>query len=352
MNEKKLPEKPDRGKRIRNIIAGTVVWTAAVAIVVFIVLDPSESVEMQIGTGLSDQEVVADLSDNSSELKIEQAEVDSSVENVALDTESESQAITQSEIVDSKPQTSSIVYESDTADTSEPVETAEPVQTATVSTETETRTTTATATDVPTVTEETSRTRTSPTTKPSESALFIQVAAFSKVENAQLKRKEISKALFPVRVLKAEDGMNLVLVGPYLTESEAKKVKSELNSTLQLTDSFLKYAEIEPTKVAMTESTTGTTTQSVTTTTTTSAEKSEVVNGWYVRVGAYKNLGNAKTSRLRVEKLQLSTIVTQEEEFNVLMVGPFQDENTAQIAKTRISLELKIKDAYLVRVGS
>ncbi len=352
MNKKKLPEKPDRAKRIRNIIAGSMVWTAAVAIVVFVVLDPSESVEMQIGIELSDQEVAAVPSDNSTELKIEQTEVDSSVELAALDTESESQAVTQSENVESKPQTSSIVYESDTTDSSEPVETAEPVQTASVSNETETRATTATDADVPTVTGASSRTQTSPTTKPSESALFIQVAAFSKVENAQLKRKEISKALFPVRVLKGDDGMSLVLVGPYLTESEAKKVQTELISTLQLTDSFLKYTEIEPTKVAMTENASSSTTQSVTTATTSSAEKSAVVDGWYVRVGAYKNLGNAKTSRLRVEKLQLSTVVTQEEEFNVLMVGPFKDENTAEIAKSRISQELKIKDAYLVRVGS
>lgn len=352
MNEKNMPEKPDRAKRIRNIIAGSVVWTATVAIVVFVVLDPSESVEMQMGIELSDQEIATVPTDDSTDPKIEQTEDETNVSKFGLDAETESQAITESEKVESIPQTSSIVYESDTDETSESVQSAESVQTAGVSTATETSTAAETDTNVPTVPEDTTRTQTSPTTKPSELALFIQVAAFSEVENAQLKRQEISKALFPVRILKGDDGMNLVLVGPYLTESEAKKIQSELSSTLQLADSFLKYAEIEPTKVAMTESTSGAATQSVTTATTSSAGESAVVDGWYVRVGSYKNLGNVRTSRLRVEKLQLSTVVTEEKEFHVLMAGPFQDKSTAEIAKSRISQELDIKDAYLVRVGS
>ncbi len=352
MNEKNIPEKPDRAKRIRNIIAGSVVWTAVVAIVVFVALDPSESVEMQIGIELSEQEVAAVPSEYSADPKNEQTETDTNVSNVELDADSESQAVTRSEDVESKPQTSSIVYESDTIKTSEPVETVETVQTASVSTVTDISNTIADDASAPTIVEDDTRTQTSPESKPSELALFVQVAAFSKDESAQLRRKEFSKALFPVRVLKDDDGMNLVLVGPYLTESEAKKVQSELNSKFQLEDSFLKYAEIETTKVAMTGSASGATSPSSIAAETMSAEESAVVEGWYVRAGAYKNLGNAKTSKLRVEKLKLSAVVKREKEFNVLLVGPFQDENTAQIVKARVEQELKIKDAYLVRVGS
>ena len=338
MNKIFSPKNPDRAKRMRNIIAGSVVWTAAVAIVVFLVLDPSDSVQKQIEIELTDQEVVTVPSDNSIDPMTEQTDVATNSSTIELDADSDSQALTQPETVESKPKTSSIVYENDTIDTSASVQTAS--------------TPTATDTSVPIATENTTGTQISSTTKPSELALFIQVAAFSKVENAELKRSEISKALFPVRVLKSGDGMNLVLVGPYLTESEAKKVQSELNSRFKLDGSFLKYAEIETTKVAMTGCTSSATTDSVSTATKPLAEDSAVVDGWYVRVGSYKNLGNAKANKLRVEKLKLSVVVTRENEFNVLLVGPYQDEITAQTAKGSIAQELNIKDAYLVRVGS
>ena len=338
MNNKFSPKKPDRTNWMRNIIVGSVVWAAAVVIVVFLVLEPSESVQMQIGIELAEQQAVAVLSDSSTDPKSEQTDVATKSPSIELDADSDSQAPAQPEIVESEPKRSSIVFDNDSTDTSASVQTSS----------------TPTATDSvdPLTTEDATRTQTPSTTKPSELALFIQVAAFSKIENAELKQTEISKALFPTRVLKSDDGMNLVLVGPYLTESEAKKVQSELNSKLKLDDSFLKYAEIETNKVAMASSTSSAIIDSVSTATEPVAEESVVEQGWYVRVGSYKNLANAKANKLRVEKLKLSVVVTRETDFNVLLVGPYQDENTAQTAKGRIAQELNIEDAYLVRVGS
>ena len=182
--------------------------------------------------------------------------------------------------------------------------------------------------------------------------MFVQVAAFSKVDNAQRKRNEISKALFPARVLTDRNGLNLVLVGPYLTESEAKKAQSDLNSTLQIAESFLKFVEVEPARVVTSEPTSDAIAQKSADAAASSDEKPAMSDGWYVRVGSYKNLGNAKTSSLRVQKLQLPTAITKEHDFNVLMAGPFQDKQTAENAKDTVSKALDVKDAYLVRVGS
>ena len=242
--------------------------------------------------------------------------------------------------------TSSIVYEGDTKQEPESVQSeSEVAHTASIQSPTE---------EPQNITEavEPVETAVTPTTNSLRRELFIQVAAFSNADNAEVKRKEYSKELYPVSVVKDDNGMNLVLVGPYLTESEAEKIRAELVLNFQLEGSFLKFMDREPVSVASAESTSTEAAGNTAVGTTSTGEKSDVTNGWYVRVGAFKNLGNARTSKLRVEKLNLSTIIKREKQLNVLMVGPFQEENDAKIAMNRIFQELKIKDAYLVRVSS
>ena len=350
----KLTPRPSEGaERIRNIIAGSLVWGTAVAVVVFLILDPSDTVEMQLATESSVQDIAITPDEDSVDSDISQlgeeiadSELDSDTSGADQQTTTESQEVSESDSSTPEMQTSSIVYEGDAEQEPESVQTeSEVTQTASVQSPTE-------APEKVTETAEPAEATVAQTTNSLRRELFIQVAAFSSADNAEGKRKEYSKELYPVSVVKDDNGMNLVLVGPYLTESEAERIRAELVLKFQLEGSFLKFVDREPVKVASAENNSTELAENATAVATPAGEKAEVTDGWYVRVGAFKNLGNARTSKLRVEKLNLSTIIKREKQLNVLMVGPFQEENDAKIAMNRIFQELKIKDAYLVRVSS
>ena len=353
MKLKLTPRQSEGAERIRNIIAGSLVWGAAVAVVVFLILDPSDTVEMQLATESSVQDIATTPDEDTVEsdtalMGEEIADSDLVSDPSAADqqTTTESQAASDSDTPTPEMQTSSIVYEGDAEQEPESVQTeSEVTQTASVQSPTE-------APEKVTETAEPAEAAVAQTTNSLRRELFIQVAAFSSADNAEGKRKEYSKELYPVSVVKDDNGMNLVLVGPYLTESEAERIRAELVLKFQLEGSFLKFVDREPVRVASAENTSTEVAVNTAVGATSTGEKPDVTDGWYVRVGAFKNLGNARTSKLRVEKLNLSTIIKREKQLNVLMVGPFQEENDAKIAMNRIFQELKIKDAYLVRVSS
>ena len=386
-----FPKRSSGSELVRNIVAGTVIWAGALALVVFFVLEPSDSVQQQLGISDVVSEVAANLPEIPVEPDVEQTDeifnnpppssvTSEPVEQTAPDSSDESQAQTGETDVPA----SSIVYEGDSGESpssieSEPeqVETAsveaapsEPeVPASEVSVQVETETTQVAIAPTPepvpeevpseapasTASTNTSASTTTPTVSTVASIrreLFIQIGAFAKLENAEEKRKEYSRALYPVKVTKDDASRHLVLVGPYLTESEAKRVQSKLTTEFKLKDSFLKFVDTEIIReaaAATSQSGTGGTQSS---SSGSGAGSTTVANGWYVRVGAFKNLGNARTSKLRVEKLNLTTILTSDSQYNVLMVGPFVEKGDAQIALNKISQELEIKDAYIVDINS
>ena len=382
-----FPKRSSGPELVRNIVAGTVIWAGALALVVFFVLEPSDSVQQQLGISDAVTEVAAIVPENPIEADAEQADdiftnpppssvTSEPVEQTASDSSDESQT------GETEVPASSIVYEGDSGESSpttenelEQTETAstepaqsepeEPASEVSAQVETEASQVAVAPTPEPVPEEVPSEAPTSSTGSASTGAtptltnvtstrreLFIQIGAFAKLENAEEKRKEYSRALYPVKVTKDDASRHLVLVGPYLTESEAKRVQSNLTTEFKLKDSFLKFVDTEIVReaaAATSQSGTGGTQSSGSVS---GAGSATVVNGWYVRVGAFKNLGNARTSKLRVEKLNLATIITSDSQYNILMVGPFVEKGDAQIALNKISQELEIKDAYIVDINS
>ena len=382
-----FPKRSSGPELVRNIVAGTLIWAGALALIVFFVLEPSDSVQQQLGISDAVTEVAAIMPENPIEADAEQADdiftnpppssvTSEPVEQTASDSSDESQT------GETEVPASSIVYEGDSGESS-PTTENEPEQTETASTEPapsepEEPTSEVSAqveaeatqvavaptpepvpeevpSEAPASSTESASTGTTPTVTNVTSTrreLFIQIGAFAKLENAEEKRKEYSRALYPVKVTKDDASRHLVLVGPYLTESEAKRVQSNLTTEFKLKDSFLKFVDTEIVReaaAATSQSGTGGTQSSGSVS---GAGSATVVKGWYVRVGAFKNLGNARTSKLRVEKLNLATIITSDSQYNILMVGPFVEKGDAQIALNKISQELEIKDAYIVDINS
>ncbi|MDE0309491.1 MAG: hypothetical protein OXI60_06625, partial [Acidiferrobacterales bacterium] len=113
MNAEVVSETAVRTKRTRNIVTGFVIWIGAVVAVVFVVLNPTQSVEMRPGVDNSVQPAVTVASEHS--------------------TGSD-------EADDAKPEVSSIVFKGSTVAAPEPVATVESAQTADVPSESETET--------------------------------------------------------------------------------------------------------------------------------------------------------------------------------------------------------------------
>ena len=384
-----FPKRSSGSELVRNIVAGTVIWAGALALVVFFVLEPSDSVQQQLGISDAVTEVAAIVPENPIKADAEQTDdiftnpppssvTSEPVEQTASDSSDESQ----SQTGETEVPASSIVYEGDSGESS-PTAENEPEQTETASTqpaqsepeepasevsaqvETEASQVAVAPTPEPVPEEVPSEAPTSSTGSASTGAtptltnvtstrreLFIQIGAFAKLENAEEKRKEYSRALYPVKVTKDDASRHLVLVGPYLTESEAKRVQSNLTTEFKLKDSFLKFVDTEIVREAAAATSQSGTGGNQSSGSEPGAGSATVVKGWYVRVGAFKNLGNARTSKLRVEKLNLATIITSDSQYNILMVGPFVEKGDAQIALNKISQELEIKDAYIVDINS
>ena len=69
-----FPKRSSGSELVRNIVAGTVIWAGALALVVFFVLEPSDSVQQQLGISDVVSEVAANLPENPIEADAEQAD--------------------------------------------------------------------------------------------------------------------------------------------------------------------------------------------------------------------------------------------------------------------------------------
>ena len=346
MKSGSLPANSTGAEKVRNVIAGLVVWAAVCVAVVYLVLTPANQIELQPVEERVEQQVTAvsvDLTQQDENSPTDQSLTastgpsESTISQIgtAASTDSADQMDSQqtaSQPSGSAQQTSSLVYSGEDTQTSEPAE-SQTRETASVE-----------VAQQPVSRPGAGSASVAPGSSSVQYELFVQVAAYNKPENAMKKRDEFLASSYPVTVTEGKNGVSLVLIGPYPTEREAKQVQGDLVAAFKLEGSFLRYVETrsnESTQVA-----------AAVQDSTTTANRSNVVHGWYVRVGAFKNRGNARTSRLKVEKLNLPAVITREDELNVLLAGPFAEKNEAEVAKSRISKDLDIKDAYLVQISS
>ena len=204
---------------------------------------------------------------------------------------------------------------------------------------------------------------------------YIQVAAFESAVKAGVERLKFAKSQLPTRIEDGADGLSRVLVGPYLSEAEAAEARRKISKELKFKDGIIQSVNISelPSSAVASKSTVSPSTQSAeiqkvpkpssassastNTGTTKSAksksENSKLENGWYVQVGAFKSSVNARIERMKFDKLNFPTnIESGIDKFNRVLVGPYLSKSEADQTQTRISADLKVKDAVVRNIQS
>ena len=204
---------------------------------------------------------------------------------------------------------------------------------------------------------------------------YIQVAAFESAVKAGVERLKFAKSQLPTRIEDGADGLSRVLVGPYLSEAEAAEARRKISKELKFKDGIIQSVNISelPSSAVASKSTVSPSTQSAeiqkvpkpssassasTNTGTTKpakskSENSKLENGWYVQVGAFKSSVNARIERMKFAKLNFPTnIESGVDKFNRVLVGPYLSKSEADQAQTRISADLKVKDAVVRNIQS
>lgn len=175
-----------------------------------------------------------------------------------------------------------------------------------------------------------------PTTPSGESSYRVSVGAFGNSENAQRLAGDFQSAGYPV-LLGSQGSLTIVLVGPYDTEADARRVADEIRDgsfgvpdpTVYLyepsTGDDASTAGAPPAAPATAEPV-------ATTATAPAAVPAAASSGRYLQVGAYANRESSLPQRARLEGLGFTVTEVEEGSFVKLLVGPYQgaDLNAAQ----------------------
>lgn len=188
----------------------------------------------------------------------------------------------------------------------------------------------------------------------------VSVGAFGSIENANRQADAFRAAGYPV-FLGTQGSLNLVLVGPYDTEAEARSVADRIrsDSSLNVTDPTVYLLEDAEADAAQTASTAPPTTSSAAspaptaqpaataqpapttqpaatpTASSTTAATAATATGRYLQVGAYGSRESSLPQRDRVEALGF--VVSEREESGLikLLIGPF-DAGALAAAQARL----------------
>ncbi len=165
----------------------------------------------------------------------------------------------------------------------------------------------------------------------------VSVGAFGQLSNAQAQAATFRAAGYPV-FLADQDDLNIVLVGPYATESEAEAAAARIRSGgFEVDPVIYRFrgdddgapatgAASTPAPAAATSTTTGT---SATPAATPAASSSAA--GRFIQVGAY---GSSQSAQPQVERLStMGYRVTERTEGTLikLLIGPFEGERLAEV---------------------
>lgn len=187
----------------------------------------------------------------------------------------------------------------------------------------------------------------------------VSVGAFGSIENANRQADAFRAAGYPV-FLGTQGSLNLVLVGPYDTEAQARSVADRIRADAALNVSdptvyVLDGAESDSaqqtttttssttptTPATSTTSPTTTTSSTATSSTTTSGSSAASVpttsaSGRYLQVGAYGSRDSSLPQRERVEGLGFVVSEREEDGLIKLLIGPF-DSGGLEQAQARLT---------------
>lgn len=183
----------------------------------------------------------------------------------------------------------------------------------------------------------------------------VSVGAFGSVDNANRQADAFRAAGYPV-FLGTQGSLNIVLVGPYDTEAQARSVADRIRADASLnvsdptvymldgadsTTTSTPATTSTPSTTVTTPATTPATTQptssdSISTASTSTAAPATSATGRYLQVGAYGSRDSSLPQRERVEGLGF--VVSEREESGLikLLIGPFDSSGLEQ-AQARLT---------------
>ncbi len=169
----------------------------------------------------------------------------------------------------------------------------------------------------------------------------VSVGAFGNEENAQRLGQQFQGAGYPV-LLGTQGNLTIVLLGPYATDSEARRVADQVDGTFGVIDPTVYRYEPEPGDTPATAGTapgaapgTSSTTASSSTASTSGAQAPAAsASGRYLQVGAYANRESSMPQRDRLEGLGFTVTEVQEGQLLKLLVGPYQGGSLTEAQST------------------
>ncbi len=155
----------------------------------------------------------------------------------------------------------------------------------------------------------------------------VSVGAFGNADNAQRLAQQFQGAGYPV-LLGTQGNLTIVLLGPYATDSEARRVANQVNGTFGVVDPTVYRYEPDDAEApaaapapsaapAAAETAAPASPAAIPTPPSVGADR-------YLQVGAYANSESAVPQRERLEALGFTVREVQEGGFIKLLLGPYQ----------------------------
>lgn len=151
----------------------------------------------------------------------------------------------------------------------------------------------------------------------------VSVGAFGNADNAQRLAQEFQSAGYPV-LMGTQGNLTIVLLGPYATDAEARRVASQVAAgNFGVVDPTVYH--FEPDDVTASPATTAPAASATQTAASTAAPAaSATATGRYLQVGAYANRESSLPQRQRLEGMGFTVTEVQEGTLLKLLVGPYQ----------------------------
>jgi cell division protein FtsN len=173
----------------------------------------------------------------------------------------------------------------------------------------------------------------------------VSVGAFGNADNAQRLAQQFQGAGYPV-LLGTQGNLTIVLLGPYATDSEARRVANQVDGTFGVVDpTVYRYEPDDAEAPAATPAPTTTPTTEASAPAAALASPAAIPTpppvvgaDRYLQVGAYANSESAVPQRERLEALGFTVSEVQENGFIKLLLGPYQGTALTD-AQSRLAAE-------------
>jgi cell division septation protein DedD len=177
-----------------------------------------------------------------------------------------------------------------------------------------------------------------------EASYRVSVGAFGNADNAQRLAQQFQGAGYPV-LLGTQGNLTIVLLGPYATDAEARRVAGQVDGSFGVVDPTVYRYEPDDAVASAPATTpaapaTATPAAPAASTTTPAAPPAPTASatGRYLQVGAYANRESSLPQRERLEGIGFTVTEVQEGELLKLLVGPYQGAALSD-AQSRLAAE-------------